>query len=68
MQIKKIKMRKINESTLLATGDIVFLKPYKLECTLLDEINDGFIIIFDVSHTVTYVTRKALEGHFLKFL
>lgn len=68
MHIEKVKMRKINKSTMLSTGDLVFLKPYNLECTLLDEITDGFIICFDASHTITYVTRIALENHFLRIL
>lgn len=68
MDIKKVKMKKIKHNTILAVGDNVFLKPYKLECTLLDEITDGFVICFSESNTYTYVTRKALEGHFLKIL
>lgn len=68
MIIKKIKMKKIRSNTLLSTGDQVFLKPYQLECTLLNDMTDGFVIHIDTNNQITYITRNALENHFLKII
>lgn len=66
MDIKKVKMKRIKPNTLLAPGDQVYLKFYRLQFTLLNDLTDGFIVHNDTGKTTTYLSRKALENHFLK--
>lgn len=70
MTYKKVKMKRIKKNTVLAIGDRVFNIAFQNECTLLNQLENGFLICIEDSKGhekgITFVRNDELIDFYLK--